>query len=67
MKNYKIHFGYTFAISLFLLITGHTVIREFLDPTYRIASSRYMTRALFWYLVVFFWYMFLKTAYKTNC
>jgi hypothetical protein len=66
MKIYKIHFGYAFAISLFLLINSHTAIRQFLDPTYHIARSRFMPRALFWYFVVFCWYMVLKTAYKVE-
>ena len=66
MKTYRVHFAYIGGIVLFLVIGGDTTIKEFLDPTYHVISSRYMPRALLWYFTIFCWYKFLTTAYKVE-
>jgi len=66
MKNFSVHKVCIAVIGAFLVILGINTIHEIIDPTYHVASTRYVPRALFWYVVAYCWYKFLTIAYRID-
>ncbi len=48
-----------------LLVFGYGTIREIIDPRYQMPNM-FVPRAVFWYVVIYFWYEFLTVAYKVE-
>jgi hypothetical protein len=66
MKSYSVHWINIVVIGVGLLILSDITFQEIIDPTYHVVSSRYMPRALMWYITAYGVYKFLTSAYKIS-
>lgn len=65
MKTYSVHKIYIYIFGIALLFFGYSTVREIIDPRYQMPNM-FVPRAVFWYVVIYFWYEFLTVAYKVE-